>query len=102
MKNFDRVLLDAPCTGLGIISRDASIKASRNYKEVRKQSHLQKELILAAIDLAKEDGIIVYSTCSIMVQENEDVINYALKNRFIKVLDLGIELGEEGITKFVN
>jgi ribosomal RNA methyltransferase Nop2 len=40
MKNFDKVLLDSPCTGLGIISRDASIKASRNYKEIRKMSHL--------------------------------------------------------------
>lgn len=100
MKNFDRVLLDAPCTGLGIISRDASIKASRNYKEIRKQSHMQKELILAAIDCAKEGGIVVYSTCSVMVQENEDVINYALKNRFVKVMDMGINLGEEGMVKF--
>lgn len=40
MKNFDRVLLDAPCTGLGIIARDHSIKSSKNLKDVMKESHL--------------------------------------------------------------
>lgn len=49
-KKFDRCLLDAPCSGLGVISRDASIKANKTFDDVRKLSHLQKELIKAAID----------------------------------------------------
>ena len=47
---FDRVLLDAPCTGLGVIAREPQIKVSRTQEDVKKLSHLQKELIKAAID----------------------------------------------------
>lgn len=102
IKNFDRVLLDSPCTGLGIIARDPSIKYQRNFQDIKKANHLQKELLLAAVDCCKEGGYIVYSTCSVMVQENEDVVNYALKNRFIKVVDIDMEMGEEGITKYMD
>lgn len=60
MKNFDRVLLDAPCTGLGVISRDPSIKANKLMIDVFKHAHLQRELLLSAIDCCKKDGYIVY------------------------------------------
>jgi ribosomal RNA methyltransferase Nop2 len=63
--SFDRVLLDAPCTGLGIISKDYSIKANRLMIDIYKNSHIQKQLILSAIDCAKVGGTIVYSTCSV-------------------------------------
>ncbi len=67
MGGFDRVLLDAPCSGLGVISRDASIKVNRTAEELKKLSHLQKELLRAAVDSvdakSKSGGIIVYSTC---------------------------------------
>ena len=65
INNFDRVLLDAPCTGLGIISKDQSIKANKVLMDIRKHSQLQKQLILAAIDSARPHGVIVYSTCSV-------------------------------------
>ena len=49
-QKFDRCLLDAPCTGLGVIAREPQIKVSRTQEDVKKLSHLQKELIKAAID----------------------------------------------------
>ena len=69
--SFDRVLLDAPCTGLGIIAKDHSIKANRVLIDIYKNSHIQKQLLLAGIDCLKVGGTIVYSTCSVSPLENE-------------------------------
>jgi len=75
------VLLDAPCTGLGVIAKDPSVKMTRDEGQLLKLSHLQKELLLAAIDCCDADsptgGIVVYSTCSVSVEENEGVVDYA-------------------------
>lgn len=65
-------------------------------------SHLQKELIAAAIDCCKPGGYVVYSTCSVTVEENEWVVDYALKNRHVKVVDCGVDIGEEGYTKYLD
>ena len=101
---FDRVLLDAPCSGLGVIAKDKSVKMNRTYKEILNNSRLQKELILAAIDSCnykgKGDGIIVYSTCTISVEENEWVIDYALKHRYVKCIETGLDIGEPGFVQF--
>ena len=50
MGGFDRVLLDAPCSGLGVISRDPSVKLNRTIKNIQANASIQKKLILAAID----------------------------------------------------
>ena len=100
LKNFDRVLLDAPCTGLGVISRDASIKSNRSMRDIYRAGHLQRELLRSAVDHCKVGGYIVYSTCSIAVEENEAVVDYVVKNRHVKIVDTGINIDSRIYTKF--
>ena len=102
--NFDRILLDAPCSGTGVVAKDPAAKANKSEKDIHRCSHLQKELILAAIDsvtaASKTGGFIVYSTCSVLVEENEGVVDYALRKRHVKVVPTGLTFGEKGLTKF--
>ncbi|MEM1976729.1 MAG: RsmB/NOP family class I SAM-dependent RNA methyltransferase [Nitrososphaerota archaeon] len=78
---FDKVLVDAPCSSLGIVSKSWGIARSWSIGIVKRLSELQRKLILAAFDCLKPGGILVYSTCTLTIEENELVVNWLLESR---------------------
>ena len=89
---FDKVILDAPCSGEGMFRKNDLSYIDWSIEKVNRCSTLQKELILDAYSLLKKDGIMVYSTCTFEKEENEDVVQYLLEKTnasliYIKEID---------------
>lgn len=76
---FDRILLDAPCSATGVIRRHPDIKLLRTQAEIDEICKIQQKLLTALWPLLAPGGILVYATCSIMHQENEDQIANFIK-----------------------
>uniref|UniRef100_A0A3Q2UGV7 NOP2/Sun RNA methyltransferase 6 n=1 Tax=Fundulus heteroclitus TaxID=8078 RepID=A0A3Q2UGV7_FUNHE len=74
-ESFDRVLLDAPCSGLG---QRPNMACTWSLKEVSSYQPLQRKLFHAAVRLLKKGGVLVYSTCTITLAENEEQVAWAL------------------------
>lgn len=72
---FDKILVDAPCSGLGIIRRKPDIKYNRQFDDISLVSELQIKILSESAKLLKKNGILVYSTCTIGKKENEDIID---------------------------
>ena len=79
-ESFDKILLDAPCSGLGVIRRKMDIKYNVSPESIDELVSLQKTLLEEAYSLLKENGTLVYSTCTINKKENEKQIENFIKN----------------------
>lgn len=86
---FDRILADVPCTGFGTIRRNPDLKWRKNEDDIKRLSMLQYSILENISSYVKEGGILIYSTCTIFREENEDVVEKFLsKHKEFKLDDL--------------
>jgi 16S rRNA (cytosine967-C5)-methyltransferase len=75
INKVDKVLVDAPCTGLGVITKKPDIKWKRDAEDILKLQEIQLEILERASEYVKNGGVLVYSTCTTEIEENSDVIH---------------------------
>lgn len=76
----DRILLDVPCSGLGVLAKKPDLKWKRDVADIIKLSRIQRELLENAARLLKPGGVLVYSTCTTEPEENEEIIRAFLQH----------------------
>ena len=86
-ESFDRVLVDAPCTGLGALRRRPEARWRRQPGDVPGLAKLQKQLLAAAVDLTRDGGIVLYATCSPHLAETVGVVADALRRLPVTAVD---------------
>ena len=92
IEKFDKILLDVPCLGIGVIKRKPDIKWQKELKDVEEITKIQKKILETCTKYLKPGGILIYSTCSILKEENEETIEKFLKEndnfKLEKMLDI--------------
>ena len=80
-RKFDKILVDVPCSGYGVIRKKPEILYTKNRENIEELASLQLEILNSAADILKDGGELIYSTCTIISQENTDNIEQFLKER---------------------
>ncbi|MFH1209333.1 MAG: NOL1/NOP2/sun family putative RNA methylase [archaeon] len=96
-EKFDKILIDAPCSGTGIIRKSLHTLEIWNQNMLKKLSNDQKRLLVSGFECLNQDGELVYSTCSIDKEENEQVIEFLLEkydNAKLENIDINIKRSE--------
>lgn len=100
---FDKILLDAPCSGEGTLRSSSRTFLMWNPKVIKKISREQKKLIANAIKCLKVGGTMVYSTCTHAPEENEEIVDFVLKNFPVRLEELHLPMKcRSGITRWKN
>ncbi|MBC8588632.1 16S rRNA (cytosine(967)-C(5))-methyltransferase RsmB [Paratissierella segnis] len=93
IEKVDYVLLDAPCSGLGLIRRKPEIRWNRKEEDIKELTNLQWNILNTVKNYVKNHGILVYSTCTILKEENINMINRFLElNKEFRLMPFGKEL----------
>lgn len=98
---FDLVLLDAPCSGTGIVAKKPEIKLNRKKEDIEELIQTQRKLIDNACRYVKKGGYLLYSTCSILEEENEEQREYILDHYNVESVDLNYKGGERDYLKIM-
>lgn len=91
-ERFDRILIDAPCSGSGTWRRNPDQKWNITTQDIHELSSLQKELLGMAAGLVKKGGYLIYATCSLLCEENQDVVaGFLEQNPQFTLVPCGLE-----------
>ena len=100
-EKFDRVLVDAPCSGFGTLRRNPDLKWKHSEKSLMELIAKQRNILQSAARLCKKKGLLIYATCSLLNEENEEqVTNFLSKNLDFKLLSKTVILEKYGV--FLN
>ena len=88
---FDKILLDVPCSGSGTLISSFRVLQTWSQSLVKRLSALQKKLLSSAVKCLKKDGEIVYSTCSLEPEENEEVIDFGIRRLGLEVEEIEVK-----------
>ena len=97
-ETFDKIMLDAPCSSEGLVRKKREALKGWSNKVVHRKAKIQKELIISCFDKLKENGEMIYATCSFAKEENEDIVNFLLEKRedaqIVPIKFVGIKVRE--------
>ncbi|MCA6214546.1 methyltransferase domain-containing protein [Thermococcus sp. 101 C5] len=98
-EEFDRIILDAPCSSSGTYRQFPEVKWRFDENKIKKVIQVQKAMLRNAYRNLRKDGEMTYSTCSIRVDENEENIKYAISRVGFELINYPFEWGERGFTE---
>ncbi|WP_067730881.1 16S rRNA (cytosine(967)-C(5))-methyltransferase RsmB [Oceanobacillus damuensis] len=105
--SFDRILIDAPCSGLGVIRGKPEVKYHKKEDDIKRLSEIQSDILESIAPLLKKNGLLIYSTCTVDIDENENVVkqflgdhpDFQVDNDFFENLPAALK-ASSGITQY--
>ena len=95
VERFDKILLDVPCLGLGVIRRKPDIKWNRQENNIKEISDIQFNILKTCSKYLKKNGTLVYSTCSMLKEENDAIIEKFIKDENFEIVDIDKQIPKE-------
>lgn len=95
IEKFDKILLDVPCLGLGVIRRKPDIKWNRQESDIGEISNIQFDILKTCSKYLKKDGVLVYSTCSMLKEENEEIIGKFVQEENFETVNIQKQIPAE-------
>ena len=95
VEKFDKILLDVPCLGLGVIRRKPDIKWNRQEEDIKEISDIQFNILKTCSKYLKKNGTLVYSTCSMLKEENDAIIEKFIKEENFETVNIEEQIPNE-------
>lgn len=95
VEKFDKILLDVPCLGLGVIRRKPDIKWNRQEGDIKEISDIQFNILKICSKYLKNNGVLVYSTCSMLKEENDEIIEKFIKEENFETVNIDEQIPNE-------